>query len=106
MDICRCTVQELISFSFTGEWSPGSQEIGDQCWRIIGNAEYPGISFGKSLESLAGKQNTGKFVESLVYIRIVNHRPDDECQRACGVYRSVDEGQQVQVIKTQVTGIW
>ncbi len=64
------------------------------------------ISFGKSLESLAGKQNTGKFVESLVYIRIVNHRPDDECQRACGVYRSVDEGQQVQVIKTQVTGIW
>ncbi len=26
----------------------------------------------------------------------MNRRPDDECQRACGVYRSVDEGQQVQ----------
>ncbi len=25
---------------------------------------------------------------------IVNRRLDDECQRACGVYRSVDEGQQ------------
>ncbi len=36
----------------------------------------------------------------------MNRRPDDECQRACGVYRSVDEGQQVQVIRTQVTGIW
>ncbi len=26
----------------------------------------PGISFGKSLESLGGKQNTGKYVGSLV----------------------------------------
>ncbi len=36
----------------------------------------------------------------------MNRRPDDECQRACGVYRSVDEGKQVEVIKIQVTGIW
>ncbi len=44
MVICRCTVQELISFSFTGEWIPGAQESGDQSWRIVGNAgdlEYP-----------------------------------------------------------------
>ncbi len=44
MDTCMCTVQELISFSFTGEWSPGAQESGDQRWRIVGNAgvlEYP-----------------------------------------------------------------
>ncbi len=42
--ICRFTVQELISFLFTEEWSPGAQESGDQCWRIVGNAgvlEYP-----------------------------------------------------------------
>ncbi len=37
MDICRCTVQELISFSFTREWSPGAHESGDQHWRIVGN---------------------------------------------------------------------
>ncbi len=39
--ICRCTVQELISFSFTGEWSLGAQESGDQRRRIVGNAGGP-----------------------------------------------------------------
>ncbi len=36
----------------------------------------------------------------------MNRRPEDECQRVFGVYRRVDEGQQVQVIRTQVNGIW
>ncbi len=61
-------------------------------WRIAGESRKYG--------------NTCKCVGSLAWIRIVNRRPDDECQRVCGVYRSVDEGQQVQVIRTQVTGIW
>ncbi len=38
MVICRCMVQELISFLFTGEWSLGAQESGDQRWRVVGNA--------------------------------------------------------------------
>ncbi len=65
MVICRCTVQKLISFSFTGEWSPGALESGDQCWRNFGNAgdlEY----HLEPLESLGGKQNTGKCVGSVV----------------------------------------
>ncbi len=37
---------------------------------------------------------------------VVNRRPDDECQSACGVYRSVDEGQQLQVMKTAAAGDW
>ncbi len=51
-------VQELISFSFTGE--RGSKL--ENSWKC----GSPGISFGESLESLVGKQNTGKCVGSLV----------------------------------------
>ncbi len=38
--------------------------------------------------------------------RVVNRRPDDECQRECGNYGSADEGLQVRVIRAQVTVIW
>ncbi len=34
----------------------------ENCWK----RERPGISFGESLKSLGGKQNTGKCVGSLV----------------------------------------
>ncbi len=37
--------------------------------------------------------------------RVVNRRPDDECQRERGTYGSVDEGLQVRGIRTQVIAV-
>ncbi len=38
-----------------------------------------------------GTVNTGKNSRSQVLFSVVNRRPDDECQRACGTYGSADE---------------
>ncbi len=82
----------------SGVWALGKVGVdaGESSW-----SKHWGIA-GESKRQV----NTGKCKRSQVLFSVVNRRPDDECQRACGVYRSVAEGQQLQVIKTQVTGIW
>ncbi len=70
----------------------GVQENRKQCW---GNRR-------RGSRKQQGKYITGKCEWSQVLFRVVNRRPDDECQRACGTYGSADEGLQVRVIRTPV----
>ncbi len=52
----------------------------------LGNTGHTLEDRGRISGRQQGTLNTGKNSRSQVLFRVVNRRPDDECQRACGTY--------------------